>query len=73
MAEDKGRCYSVQVHTAARGFETLYVTAETGDDAALKALATHPHADTSIRGISPASEPDLPAAPPADPAEDLND
>jgi hypothetical protein len=56
--KSKGVNYSVQVHTAERGFEVIYVTAESGDEAAQKALKQHGYKDTSIRGVTPASDPD---------------
>lgn len=57
-AKGKGQSYAVQVHTAEKGLEVVYVTAENGDDAANKALAQRKYLDTSIRGVTPASDPD---------------
>lgn len=51
--------YSVQVHTAERGLEVLEpIDAETGDEAAMKALKQHGYKDTSVRGVQPYSDPD---------------
>jgi hypothetical protein len=50
--------YSVQLHTEEKGLEVKYVTAESGDEAAQKVLAAEGYSKASIRGITPASDPD---------------
>ncbi len=54
----KGMRYSVQVHTDERGLEVIEVQAETGDEAAQKALEQHKYVGTSVRGVTPVSDPD---------------
>jgi hypothetical protein len=54
----KGMSYSVQLHTAEHGLQVKYVTAESGDEAAQKVLAGCSYKDASIRGVTPASDPD---------------
>jgi hypothetical protein len=54
----KGMAYDVQVHTDEKGLEVVRVTAESGDEAAQKALAQKAYRGTSIRGVTPASDPD---------------
>jgi hypothetical protein len=51
--------YSVQVHTDERGLEVLEpVDADSGDEAAQKALAKHNYKGASVRGVTPYSDPD---------------
>ena len=57
--------YSVQVHSdeevggLKRGLQVLYVKAESGDEAALKVREAHKaNYGLSIRGVTPASDPD---------------
>lgn len=50
--------YSVQLHTEENGLEVKYVTAESGDEAAQKVLAGCSYKNASIRGVTPASDPD---------------
>lgn len=54
----KGQSYSVQKHSAEDGLEVVYVTATSGDEAAQKVLAAAKYKSTSIRGVTPASDPD---------------
>jgi hypothetical protein len=56
--ESKGMSYSVQLHTEENGLEVKYVTAESGDEAAQKVLAGCQYKNASIRGVTPASDPD---------------
>lgn len=62
---DKAIEYSVQVHSdeevggLKRGLQVLYVTAKSGDEAGLKVREAHKaNYGLSIRGITPASDPD---------------
>lgn len=57
-ASAKGQSYSVQLHTRERGLEVKYITAETGDEAAQKALKMEGYTEASVRGVTPASDPD---------------
>lgn len=57
-ATSKGMSYSVQLHTEEHGLEVKYVTAESGDEAAQKVLAGCRYKNASIRGVTPASDPD---------------
>ncbi len=51
--------YSVQVHTDEKGLEVLEpIDADSGDEAANKALATKGYKGVSIRGVQPYSDPD---------------
>lgn len=61
----KAQEYSVQVHSdeevggLKRGLQVLYVKAESGDEAALKVREAHKaNYGLSIRGVTPASDPD---------------
>lgn len=54
----KGMHYDVQVHTDERGLEVVRVHAESGDEAAQKALEKHQYKGTSVRGVTPATDPD---------------
>lgn len=50
--------YDVQVHTDEDGLEVIRVNATSGDEAAQKALEKKNYKGTSIRGVTPASDPD---------------
>lgn len=56
--EGKGQLYSVQMHDDENGLQVKYVTAESGDEAAQKVLSEAKYRGTSIRGVTPASDPD---------------
>ncbi len=58
--EPKSRAmiYSVQHHSDEGGLEVTDVSAETGDEAAQKVLAAAKYRGTSVRGVTPASDPD---------------
>lgn len=56
--EPGAQSYSVQVHTEDKGLEVKYYSAKSGDEAAQKALAAEGYANASIRGVTPASDPD---------------
>jgi hypothetical protein len=63
--DSKAQEYSVQVHSdeegggLKRGLQVLYVKAESGDEAALKVREAHKsNYGLSIRGVTPASDPD---------------
>lgn len=59
LSEEKGAInYSVQVHDDENGLQVKYVTAKSGDEAAQKVLAGHGYKGASIRGVTPASDPD---------------
>lgn len=62
---DKAIEYSVQVHSdedvggLKRGLQVLYISAKSGDEAALKVRESHKaNYGMSIRGVTPASDPD---------------
>lgn len=57
-APSKGQNYDVQVHTDEKGLEVVTVSAESGDEAADKALASKGYKGVSIRGVTPTSDPD---------------
>lgn len=58
-SEDKAAItYSVQVHDDENGVQVKYVSAKSGDEAAQKVLADHGYKGASIRGVTPASDPD---------------
>lgn len=57
-AEAKAQEYDVQVHTDEKGLEVFRFSAESGDEAAKKALEKKGYSGTSIRGVTPASDPD---------------
>lgn len=57
-AESNGQTYSVQHHSDEGGLEVSYVNAESGDEAAQKVLAAAKYRGTSVRGVTPASDPD---------------
>lgn len=57
-AEGKSMVYSVQHHSDEGGLEVTDVSAATGDEAAQKVLAKAKYRGTSIRGVTPASDPD---------------
>jgi hypothetical protein len=51
--------YSVQVHTDEKGLEVIEpIDAESGDEAASKALAQKNYRGASVRGVQPYSDPD---------------
>lgn len=50
--------YSVQVHTDEDGLEVMEISAKSGDEAAQKALDKKNYKGTSIRGVTPVSDPD---------------
>jgi hypothetical protein len=51
--------YSVQIHTDEKGLEVLEpIDAESGDEAAAKALAKYNYKGASVRGVQPYSDPD---------------
>lgn len=51
--------YSVQIHTDEKGLEVFEpVDAESGDEAASKALAQKNYKGASVRGVTPYSDPD---------------
>lgn len=54
----KGQVYSVQIHTDEKGLEVKYFGGDSGDDAANQALAMKGYKGVSIRGVTPASDPD---------------
>jgi len=54
----RSQSYSVQKHSDEGGLEVEYVTATSGDEAAQKVLAGAQYKGTSIRGVTPASDPD---------------
>lgn len=56
--ESKAQSYSVQVHTDEDGLEVFDIVAASGDEAAQKALAKKNYKGTSIRGVTPTSDPD---------------
>lgn len=55
----KGQLYSVQRHDDENGLVVVTVNAESGDEAAQKVLAASSYKGTSIRGVTPASDPDI--------------
>lgn len=54
----RSQAYDVQCHTEDDGLFVLRQNAESGDEAAQKALATEGYKGMSIRGVTPASDPD---------------
>lgn len=54
----KGMAHDVQIHTDEKGLEVVRVHAESGDEAAQKALAQKNYRGASVRGVTPASDPD---------------
>ena len=54
----KGQAYSVQIHTDEKGLEVFEVNAESGDEAAKKALEKKNFRGASVRGVQPVSDPD---------------
>jgi len=50
--------YSVQIHDDQHGLQVKYYPGDSGDEAAQKALAAAKYRGTSIRGVTPASDPD---------------
>ena len=57
-SEAKSQAYDVQCHTDEDGLFVQRVTAASGDEAAQKALATEGYKGMSIRGVTPATDPD---------------
>ena len=58
QASSKGMGYDVQIHTDEKGLEVVRVTAESGDEAASKALKQKNYRGASVRGVTPVSDPD---------------
>jgi len=59
MEGTKSLAYSVQVNTDEKGLEVFEpIEAESGDEAAQKALAKKNYVGASIRGVTPYSDPD---------------
>lgn len=57
--ETKGLAYSVQIHTDEKGLEVFEpIHAESGDEAAAKALEKKNYRGASVRGVTPYSDPD---------------
>ncbi len=56
--KSRAQVYSVQHHSDEGGLEVTDIHAETGDEAAQKVLASAQYKGTSIRGVTPASDPD---------------
>jgi hypothetical protein len=55
----KSLAYSVQIHTDEKGLEVFEpIEAESGDEAAQKALAQKNYKGASVRGVTPYSDPD---------------
>ena len=54
----KGQSYDVQCHTDEDGLFVLRQTAESGDEAAQKALKTEGYKGMSVRGVTPSTDPD---------------
>ena len=54
----KAQTYSVQVHTDEEGLEVYEISAESGDEAAQKALEKKNYKGASIRGVTPVTDPD---------------
>lgn len=54
----KSQAYDVQCHTDEDGLFVLRQTAASGDEAAQKALATEGYKGMSVRGVTPATDPD---------------
>ena len=50
--------YDVQVHDDENGVQVKRVSAKSGDEAAQKVLKGHGYKGASIRGVTPASDPD---------------
>jgi len=58
IGESKGIAYDVQIHTDEKGLEVVRQTANSGDEAAAKALQAKNYRGASVRGVTPASDPD---------------
>jgi hypothetical protein len=58
FGDSKGIAYDVQIHTDEKGLEVVRQTAESGDEAAQKALAAKNYRGASVRGVTPATDPD---------------
>lgn len=58
-AQTKRLRYSVQIHTDEKGLEVFEpIDADSGDEAAQKALAKKNYRGASVRGVTPYSDPD---------------
>lgn len=57
-SEGKSQAYDVQCHTDEDGLFVLRQTASSGDEAAQKALKTEGYKGMSVRGVTPATDPD---------------
>lgn len=58
-SDDKGAInYTVQAHTDEKGLKVHNVSAKSGDEAANKVLKEYGYKGVSIRGVTPASDPD---------------
>ena len=57
-AESGAMDYDVQLHDDENGLQVKRVSAKSGDEAAQKVLAAHGYKGASIRGVTPASDPD---------------
>lgn len=58
IGDSKAMAYDVQIHTDEKGLEVVRQTAESGDEAAKKALAAKNYRGASVRGVTPATDPD---------------
>ena len=59
QADSKALNYSVQIHSDEKGLEVFEpISAESGDEAAQKALAKKNYRGASVRGVQPYSDPD---------------
>jgi hypothetical protein len=54
----KAQSYTVQFHDDENGLQTKDVSATSGDEAAQKVLAGAQYKGTSVRGVTPTSDPD---------------
>lgn len=54
----RGQNYDVQIHTDEKGLEVFTISAESGDEAAQKALEKKNYKGASVRGVTPSSDPD---------------
>ena len=57
-ADAKSQAYDVQCHTDEDGLFVQRITAASGDEAAQKALKTEGYKGMSVRGVTPATDPD---------------
>lgn len=58
FGDSKAQNYDVQIHTDEKGLEVVRVSAESGDEAASKALKAKNYRGASVRGVTPATDPD---------------